>query len=141
MRMPNSRSQDASNEGRCSIHSRPRSPSAWETFSTKASGSFMRWGRVSPAPGQRARGAPTSIKLHALELTVRAPVLEDLHERHRTAAVWPVLPAPLPRLAFIVVVPRRARLEELTPRPRQADNRLDPLRLRFFRHLDRSDLM
>src|SRR5438477_4934853 len=89
-----------------------------------------------------SRGACASLRnLHPGELTLRTPVFEDLHERHRTTAVWPVLAAAFARLAFVVVVARRARLEKLPPRSREADDRLHPLRLRFLRDFDGPDLM
>src|SRR5438552_12564213 len=124
MRMSYSRSQDASSDGRFSIHSRPLLPRAWETFSSNARGSFMGWRRASPPRmhSYEPRGRPLR-DLHTGELILSAPVFEDLDERNRTAAERPILSAAFARLALVVVVPRRARLEKLAARPRQADDR------------------
>src|SRR5437016_1851705 len=89
-----------------------------------------------------SRGACSSLRnLHPRELTLRTPVFKDLHERNRTTAVRPVLAAAFARLAFVVVVARRARLEKLPPRSREADDCLHPLRLRCLRDLERSELV
>src|SRR5207237_1683976 len=84
---------------------------------------------------------PSLTNLHPCKLLLRPPSFEDLHERHRTTAVWPVLAAALARLAFVVVVAGSARLEKLPPRSGEADDRLHPLRLRFLRDFDGPDLM
>ena len=79
----------------------------------------------------------STAELETLQPARGAPLLQDAEELDRAAAVEAVLAAALSRLAFVVVVARRAVLEELLGEHREPDDGVDPLLLGLFRDLDR----
>jgi hypothetical protein len=68
------------------------------------------------------------------------PLAQQLEERHRPSAVEAVLTASLARLSLVVVVARRALLEEALAEAREPDDRVHPLLLGRFRDLDPADV-
>src|SRR5690242_7121218 len=95
---------------------------------------------LSPA-GERERFlSPRPVQLQPLQPAVRPPILKDLHERNRSRTIGPIARRARRKLAFVVVVPRRAFLEELLPQDRQRLDGLHPILFRLFRGFDGAHL-
>src|ERR1700761_4242144 len=78
--------------------------------------------------------------IQSLELILLSPLLKNLQEGRRPTTVCSISSTNLGRLAFVIVVARRAILAQIGPRLAHLDNRLDPLVRCLVRRLYRADV-
>jgi len=77
--------------------------------------------------------------IHTLHRIFLPPVIQDLDKRRTSISKRRIPLLPLTVFALIVVVPRRALLQEVTPNRRPVNNRLRPCLLRILHRLHRPD--
>src|SRR6185437_7150550 len=93
--------------------------------------------RRPPREGEVSRAmSARPVQLQPLQTAVRPPVFEDLHKRNRPRTIRPVAGGARRKLAFVVVITRRAFLEELLPQDGQRLDGLHPIVFGVLLRLD-----